>query len=271
MGFWGCARSNWQPQPSTSKIRQQDSIAGIKATSYGDKLTDYAVVRRPQTRQHRILLGYSASTSLISRVQAMRSTVKPSAPTNQTGSSPNWEELTQKAPEPTQLDNIKAQLDLVLLALEALAQIGSDAMLKVAAELNLEPMVADRVALWRLRQSNPLRKGQGGRKKLDVEEARSLVLIGCHLAKQHQALIRRAVALLEQMAEQNREPHTVALLGDYIDRFSNTYADRMEDAENLSAKELTNLALKLLIDLLFYSSPGGHRRLWLALLDRAKN
>jgi hypothetical protein len=45
----------------------------------------------------------------------------------------------------------------------------------------------------------------------------------------------------------------------------------MEDAENLSARELTNLALKLLIDLLFYSSPGGHRRLWLALLDRAKN
>ncbi|MCC3444926.1 MULTISPECIES: DUF3038 domain-containing protein [unclassified Microcoleus] len=201
----------------------------------------------------------------------MRSTVKPSAPTNETGPSPNWEELTQKAPEPTQLDNIKAQLDLVLLALEALAEIGSEAMLKVAAELNLEPMVADRVALWRLRQSNPLRKGQGGRKKLDVEEARSLVLISCNLAKQHQALIRRAVALLEQMAEQNREPHTVALLGDYIDRFSNTYADRMEDAESLSAKELTNLALKLLIDLLFYSSPGGHRRLWLALLDRAKN
>jgi hypothetical protein len=201
----------------------------------------------------------------------MRSTVKSSAPTNETGPSPNWEELTRKAPEPTQLDNIKAQLDLVLLALEALAEIGSEAMLKVAAELNLEPMVADRVALWRLRQSNPLRKGHGGRKKLDVEEARSLVLISCHLACQHQALIRRAVALLEQMAEQNREPHTIALLGDYIDRFSNTYGSRMEDAENLSARELTNLALKLLIDLLFYSSPGGHRRLWLALLDRAKN
>ena len=166
----------------------------------------------------------------------MRSTVKSSAPTNETGPSPNWEELTRKAPEPTQLDNIKAQLDLVLLALESLAEIGSEAMLKVAAELNLEPMVADRVALWRLRQSNPLRKGEGGRKKLDVEEARSLVLISCHLACQHQALIRRAVALLEQMAEQNREPHTIALLGDYIDRFSNTYASRMEDAENLSAE-----------------------------------
>ncbi|MGL5062376.1 MAG: DUF3038 domain-containing protein [Microcoleus sp.] len=200
----------------------------------------------------------------------MPSTVKSSATTNETGSSPNWEELTQKAPEPTQLDNIKAQLDLVLLALEALAGIGSEAMLRAAAELNLESIVADRVSLWRLRQSSPLRKGQGGRKKLDVEEARAIVLICCHLAKQHQALIRRAVALLEQMSEQNREPHTVALLGDYIDSFTNTYGERMEDAENLSSREMTGLALKLLIDLLFYSSPGGHRRLWLALLDRAK-
>lgn len=252
-----------------SPIRHTVRIAGIKATGYGEKLTESAFVR-PQSLHHCILFDILPQRCLISRAQAMRSTVKPSAPTNQTGPSPNWEELTQKAPEPTQLDNIKAQLDLVLLALEAMAEIGSEAMLKVAAELNLEPMVADRVALWRLRQSNPLRKGQGGRKKLDVEEARSLVLISCHLASQHQALIRRAVALLEQMAEQNREPHTIALLGDYIDRFSNTYADRMEDAETLSAKELTNLALKLLIDLLFYSSPGGHRRLWLALLDRAK-
>ncbi|MGE5656542.1 MAG: DUF3038 domain-containing protein [Actinomycetota bacterium] len=200
----------------------------------------------------------------------MRSIVKSSAPTNSAGhSSPKLEELAQKVPDPVQLDNMKTQLDLVLLALEALAGIGSDAMLRVAAELNLESMVADRVSLWRLRQSNPLRKGQGGRKKLDVEEARSLVLISCHLAKQHQALIRRAVALLEQVAEQNREPHTVALLGDYIDTFSNTYTERMEDAEMRSPKELTNLALKLLIDLLFYSSPGGHRRLWLALLDRS--
>jgi hypothetical protein len=201
----------------------------------------------------------------------MLSIVKFPNSTNATGKvSPKWEELAQKAPEPTQLDNIKAQLDLVLLALEALAGIGSDAMLRVAVELNLESVVADRVSLWRLRQSNPLRKSQGGRKKLDVEEARSLVLIICHLAKQHQALIRRTVALLEQLTEQNREPHTVALLGDYLDFFSNTYADRMEDAEDLTSEMLTQLAFKLLIDLLFYSSPDGHRRLWLALLDRSR-
>ncbi|MBD1832735.1 DUF3038 domain-containing protein [Cyanobacteria bacterium FACHB-472] len=186
-------------------------------------------------------------------------------------STPQWDDLPlPQQPNEVQLDNIKAQLDLVLLALEALANIGSEAILQAAAELNLESIVADRVALWRLRQSNPMRKSQGGRKKLDVEEARSLVLIICHLAKQHQELIRRAVALLEQLTEQNREPHQASLLGDYLDAFSNTYQERMDEGENVSTDSLTHLALKLLIDLLFYSSPNGHRRLWLALLDRAR-
>jgi hypothetical protein len=181
-----------------------------------------------------------------------------------------WEDLTQlSAPNTVQWDNIKTQLDLALLALETLTGIGSEAMLSAAIILNLESKVPDRVALWRLRQSNPLRKGTGGRKKLDVEEARSLVLIICYLAKEDQELIRRAVGLLEQMAETNREPHQAALLGDYIDAFCNTYQERMESDEQISTDALTNLALKLLVDLLFYSSPGGHRRLWLALIDRS--
>jgi hypothetical protein len=171
-------------------------------------------------------------------------------------------------PDPVQLDNIKAQLDLVLLALEALAGIGSEGILQAATELDLADVVADRVALWRLRQSSPLRKGQG-RKRLDVEEARSLVLIICHLAKQQQELIRRAVALLEQLSEQNREPHQVALLGDYLDNFSNLYQERMEEGDLVPQSDLTHLALKLLIDLLFYSAPSGSRRLWLALIDRS--
>jgi hypothetical protein len=158
----------------------------------------------------------------------------------------------------------------VLLALEALTGIGSEAMLQAAIDLNLESMVADRVALWRLRQSSPLRKGQGGRKKLDIEEARALVLISCHLARQQHEIIRRAVALLEQVTEQRREPHQTALLGDYLDKFNNTYQERMEAGETVSPETLMNLALKLLIDLLFYSAPHGFRRMWLALIDRTK-
>ncbi|ABA22263.1 DUF3038 domain-containing protein [Anabaena sp. FACHB-709] len=197
-------------------------------------------------------------------LKVMQSAADPATPNSQ------WEDLIKlPTPNVVEWDNIKTQLDLVLLALETLTGIGSEAMLSAATSLNLESKVPDRVALWRLRQSNPLRKGQGGRKKLDVEEARSLVLIICYLAKQHQELIRRAVGLLEQMAEKNREPHQAALLGDYIDAFCNTYQERMEEDEQISTDLLTNLALKLLVDLLFYSAPGGHRRLWLALIDRS--
>jgi Protein of unknown function (DUF3038) len=178
--------------------------------------------------------------------------------------------IIPQAPDAQQLDNIKAHLDLVLLALEALANISSEAILKAAQDLNLDAVIADRVALWRLRQSNPLRKSAGGRKKLDIEEARSLVLIICHLAREHQELIRRAVSLLEQMTEQNLEPHRSALLGDYLDNFTNTYQERMAEIELEKTKDLYQLAFKLLIDLLFYGAENGHRRLWLALLDRSR-
>ncbi len=59
----------------------------------------------------------------------------------------------------------KAHLDLVLLALEALTGMGSEEMLAGAKSLNLHTILTDRIALWRLRQSSPLRRGRGGEKK----------------------------------------------------------------------------------------------------------
>jgi hypothetical protein len=190
---------------------------------------------------------------------------------NTPATTSKWEGLPlSQELDARQLDNIKAHLDIILLALEALTNISSDEMLKAGEELKLEAIIADRVGLWRLRQSNPLRKSSGGRKKLDVEEARALVLIVCYLAKQHHELIRRAVTLLEQITEQNKAPHQTALLGDYLDTFTNNYRDRMNEEESISSEHLSRLALKLLIDLLFYSAANGHRRLWLALLDYAR-
>ncbi|MGF1521326.1 MAG: DUF3038 domain-containing protein [Leptolyngbyaceae cyanobacterium] len=183
-------------------------------------------------------------------------------------SQPSTDDLATSI-QPGQLDSIKAQLDLVLLALESLMGLGSEAMLEAAKELGLESLMGDRVTLWRLRQASPLRKGQG-RKKLDVDEARGLVLVSVHLAQQHQAKIRQAVTLLETAAAQNKAPHRVGLLGDYLDSFSNAYEERMTSDEALAPEALRDLALKLLVDLLFYSQAGGTRRLWLALLDRAR-
>ncbi|MEL6601961.1 MAG: DUF3038 domain-containing protein [Cyanobacteria bacterium J06614_10] len=167
-----------------------------------------------------------------------------------------------------QLGSIKAQLDLVLMAIEALTNIGSEAVLGAAKDLRLTELLSDRVGLWRLRQSSPLRKGQG-RKKLDIEEARALVLVVCHLAGEYHPQIRQAVARLEQLSEKGEPPHRAAVLGDYLDNFNNLYCDRMAESD-ISTDVLTQLSLRLLIDLLFYSSPGGERQLWLALIDRAQ-
>ena len=174
----------------------------------------------------------------------------------------------QPAPTPRQLHSIKAQLDLVLLALEALTGLGSDAMLAAANELGVSDLLSDRVNLWRLRQASPLRKGQG-RKKLDVDEARALVLVSCHLAIAHRDPIRQAVTRLEQALAQGQPPHRTAQLGDYLDAFSNAYQDRMEGDQTATTDEINTLGLKLLIDLLFYSGFSGSRKLWVALLERA--
>ena len=170
---------------------------------------------------------------------------------------------------PAQLQNIKAHLDLVLLALEALTGAGSEVMLTAAQTLGLEALMGDRVSLWRLRQASPLRQGQG-RKKLDVDEARALVLVSAPLAQAQTPQIRKAVAALEKATTQGKAPYRVAVLGDYLDRFSNLYQDRMAADDDSSMDALTEVALKLLVDLLFYSQPQGAYRLWGALLARSQ-
>lgn len=188
---------------------------------------------------------------------------------NRTPSVARWQDLDRlRIPTIEQLDDIKSHLDLVILSLEAIANITSETILQAATTLNLESIVKDRVELWRLRQANPWRKSAGGRKKIDVEEARSLVLIICYLAKQEKELLRRAVSLLEQVTTQNKEPHTMALLGDYLDKFTNLYQERMAESTALNSDELYQLGLKLLIDLLFYSGNNGHHLLWLAILGK---
>jgi hypothetical protein len=175
-----------------------------------------------------------------------------------------------------QLYQIKAHLDLILLALEALTEISSEIMLQAAEELNLRNILSDRLVLWRLRQANPLRKGNSGkgttgkgtsgRKKLDVDEAKAIALITSHIAAQHQTSIRQAVAELEKCTAKKTSPHQQKILGDYLDRFHCLYVERMTPT---SDQNLQNLALKLLIDLLFYSSSTGSRRLWMSLLEQS--
>lgn len=182
----------------------------------------------------------------------------------------SWQEPANfKAAEEGELENIKDHLELVLLALEAIANISSESMIQTAQDLHLESVIGERLALWWLRSSNPKRRTFGS-KKLDVEEVRSLVLIIGYLANQHQELLRRGVSLLEQVTEQNEPPQQTALLGNYLDRFINSHQERIVNPQHISSESLADLAWKLLSDLLFYSGHNGHLLLWGAIFDAAQ-
>ncbi|MEN9226914.1 MAG: DUF3038 domain-containing protein [Thermostichus sp. HHBFW_bins_43] len=168
----------------------------------------------------------------------------------------------------TATGTIKAQLDLLLLGLESLSGESSEAVLAAAQALHLEDRIPDRVALWRLRNANPLRRGSGGRKKVDIEEARALVLVIGHLAAQQQARLRSTLEQLEAAVEQERNPFHQPLVGDYLDEFLSHYRSRMVDGDVRDENSIMELALRILIELMFYSSPKGTQRLWKALLNR---
>lgn len=178
---------------------------------------------------------------------------------------PQRQDYIQPQVAPTvQLDKTRTKLELVLLALKALTGMSSDAIVGVASKLNIPATVADELAVvleedtkgkWGLSQNQPLK----------VEEAQSTILIICHLAKQNQALIRRAVALMEQMAAQNSEPKSITLLREYLCNFKQAYQKYNFSRENISQDSPEEVALKLLVDLLFYSAPQGCNRLWSTL------
>jgi hypothetical protein len=192
----------------------------------------------------------------------------------------NWQVLDlQPSPQTDQLEDITRQLYQSVFAIDALLENSSETWARVAEHLNLTLICSH----W-LKQKNqgklPL--------SLSPDEARSLVLIICHLARQNQALIRRSVNLVEQLTQQNRQVDQVTLLRDYLVGFSQRYQHYQHHLIDLnrdlppeqitpegaqrqasdlkSGEPLTSLALKSLINLLFYSQPNSPKPFWSALV-----
>ncbi|MGK7939488.1 MAG: DUF3038 domain-containing protein [Crocosphaera sp.] len=184
--------------------------------------------------------------------------------TSMSQSVPSWGDTPlTKPPTPQQLYQMQTHLDLVLLASESLIAIDAEMVLQATLDLEINTALSEKITLWSNRNTtvreNPL-------ENFSVEQTRSLILIICYIAQQHQELIRRAVTLLEQMTEQNRDPAQTTLLGNYFANFQDYYT-KQSDTLPPSSADLVKLASKRLIDLLFYSADQGHSRLWLALLD----
>ena len=179
-----------------------------------------------------------------------------------------WNDLSVvKAPDRQQLDKIQTNLRLLLIALESLGEINFEAILEAGKKLNLDSKRVEGVAIWHKPEYRAKRSSGGETIELDLEEARSLVLIICYLAKKRQELIRRACSSIELTRKENPSSHHSVLLGDYLARFEDIYREHKFPANSLSENYTRELAFKLIIDLMFYGTPNGHRRLWKTLLS----
>lgn len=165
----------------------------------------------------------------------------------------------------------RLQIDLILLAIEALDLRGSEAILAVAKELEIDEIIQNRVVLWRLRSTNPLRR-YSQRRPLKLEEAKALVLVACHLARRMTVLIRQLLMDYQQLRDKQVPLEHHLRLSDYLERFRAHFRSRMNPRRagvmvyNTDEK-LNQLALDLLAKLLFCTGTAGMQRFWISLFD----
>lgn len=164
------------------------------------------------------------------------------------------------------------QIDLMLLALEALELGASEYMLATVKELDLTKIIKNRVFLWRLRCSNPWRRSYT-RKSLTLEQAKALVIIASHRAKHLTALIRQLLLAEQQMRDKQLPVEHHFRLYEYLERFKAHFSSRMNPRRAKVAVYLTyedqlnELALSLLSKLLFCTGTAGIQRFWISLFD----
>jgi hypothetical protein len=179
-------------------------------------------------------------------------------------STPKLDDLLLKSKlDSSQLNQIATELDLVMIALAALIQIDRVEMKQIAQELQLESIVLDWLDRWPMDRSTSI-------EQLNPEQLRAIVLIANSLAQTHQTLIRQTIDYWQQTIKSAQLPLQSPSLAKYISNFITIYQTRLGRNTSHSFEALSEAALNLLVELLFYGSPKGHQRLWGAVLKRSR-
>ena len=165
----------------------------------------------------------------------------------------------------------RQQIDLLLLAIEALDLGGSEAILLVAQELELKPILKNRVYLWQLRSTNPLRR-YTQRIPLSQPEAKALVTIACNLARRLTVPVRELLLAHQKLEEKGLSVQHHFRLADYLERFRSHFRSRMNPKRSAvlvysEEDKLNELALGILRQLLFCTGTAGAQRFWVSLFD----
>lgn len=184
--------------------------------------------------------------------------------------------ILETLPNPANVEGcslrVQQNLDLILLALEALELGGSEYMLATAAELELQTIIDNRVALWRLRCTNPWRRSYS-RETLRLDQAKALTIIASYRARQLTVLIRQLLLAQQQIVEKGLPLEQHFRLSEYLERFRAHFRSRMNTKRAKVAwyleheAELNELALSLLSKLLFCTGTAGMVRFWISLFD----
>jgi Protein of unknown function (DUF3038) len=165
----------------------------------------------------------------------------------------------------------KVELDLILLAIEAIESSSSEQILELAKELNLQDIIKNRIVLWRLRSTNPMRRAHT-RRILSLKEAKALSAIGCRLASRLAVPIRQLLQAQQQLSEKQIPPEYNFRMSEYLDRFRAHFRSRMNPRRAKVSiyqddDKLNELAVSLLSKLLFCTGTLGTQRLWMSLFD----
>ncbi len=165
----------------------------------------------------------------------------------------------------------RLQIDLILLAIEALDIGGSEAILTFAEELDLKGIIKNRVNLWRMRSTNPMRRANI-RRPLSITEAKALVVIACYIARRLTVTIRQLLIICQQMDEKQIPLEQNLRLSNYLERFRAHFKSRMNPRRSgvlalTSDEKLDELAINLLGKLLFCTGTTGMQRFWISLFD----
>lgn len=164
------------------------------------------------------------------------------------------------------------QIDLLMLALEALELGGSELMLASSKRLKLDAIVTNRIVLWRLRCSNHWRRSHT-HQNLTTDQAKALVLIIGDRSKQLTALLRQLLLAEQQVRNRQLPFDNHFRLSQYLERFRAHFKSRMNSRRvkvmlyNQSKTELNELAIDLLKKLIFCTGTVGVQRLWVSLFD----
>jgi Protein of unknown function (DUF3038) len=81
--------------------------------------------------------------------------------------------------------------------------------------------------------------------------------------------VRQTITDWQHLTQANRLPLESPPLAEYIGNFIKIYQTRLSGQQTHSLEALSQAALNLLLELLFYGGTKGHQRLWQALLKRS--